>query len=56
MATYNINGSVSCNYYFTIEAASAAEAEEVANEYLANNYLVMDCDGSEVVINSVDKE
>jgi len=56
MATYTIHASVTCNYDFTISANSEAEAEEAANEYLAENYLVMDCDSTDIAINQIDKE
>lgn len=56
MATYNICGSVTCTYYFDVEANSEQEAEEKAKQQLMGNYLTMECECSDLKIESVSKE
>ena len=56
MARYNIGGSVTCAYIFSVEADTEEEAEEKARQQLAEDYLVMDCESSDITIDTVDKE
>lgn len=54
--TYNICGSVTCIYYFDVKAKSKKEAEEIARQQLMGNYLTMECECSDLKIESVSKE
>lgn len=54
--TYNICGKVECTYYFDVKATSKKEAEELARQQLMGNYLTMECECSELNIESVSKE
>lgn len=55
METYNICGSVTCTYYFDVKAKSQKEAEEMARQQLMGNYPTMECECSDLKIESVSK-
>lgn len=55
MAKYNICGMVTCAYYFDVEAKSKKEAEEKAKQHLMGNYLTMECECSDLKIETVSK-